>query len=47
MAARSRNFSFRVEKYFDRSLRSLVKYIFNMRREISYLQAAGHFLFIL
>ena len=35
-----RNFSSRIEKYFTRSLRSLVKYLFNTRREISYLRAA-------
>ena len=36
-----RNFSSRVEKYFSPcSLRSLVKYVFNARREISYLHAA-------
>ena len=33
-------FSSRVEKYFTRSLPSLVKYIFNTRREISYLLGA-------
>ena len=38
--AEIRNFSSRVEKYFTRTLRSLVKYSFNTRREISYLQAA-------
>ena len=35
-----RIFSSRVEKYFTRSLPSLVKYIFNIRREISYLRGA-------
>ena len=34
------NFSLSVEKYFTRSLHSLMKYFFNIRREISYLQAA-------
>ena len=29
-----------LKKYFTRSLRSLVKYFFNTRREISYLRAA-------
>ena len=29
-----------LKKYFSRSLRSLVKYFFNTRREISYLRAA-------
>ena len=33
-------FSSGVEKYFTRSLPSLVKYIFNTRREISYLLGA-------
>ena len=32
--------SSRVEKYFTRSLPSRVKYIFNTRREISYLLGA-------
>ena len=39
MAARRWKFSLSVEKYFTRSLRSLVNIFFNMRREISYRQA--------
>ena len=40
MAARRYKISLGVlKKYFTRSLRSLVKYFFNTRREISYLQA--------
>ena len=35
-----RIFSSRVEKYFTSELRSLVKYIFNTRREISYRRGA-------
>ena len=35
-----RNFFFCVEEFFTRSLRSLVKYFFNTRGEISYLSAA-------
>ena len=34
-----RNFSSRVEKYFTSERSEWVKYFFNMRREISYLQA--------
>ena len=35
-----RNFFSCVEEFFTRSLRSLVKYFFNTRGEISYLRAA-------
>ena len=35
-----RIFSSRVEKYFTSELLSLVKYIFNTRREISYRRGA-------
>ena len=43
MAAWRYEISLRVLKiYFTRSLRSLVKYFFTTKREISYPQVAGH-----